>query len=367
MTNILHLIDTTGPGGAETVFIDLLRELDPSKYHHTVVLRGEGWVADQVRGLGIEPLILNSKGSFNFRYVLSLCKLIRAAGIDLIHSHLLGSNVYGAMAALLCRRPLIATFHGSVDVASGERFLAAKFGLINLGANAIIGVSRKLMKDLGSRSSLSPGKQHLIYNGVDENRFSGESPSTLRSELGLREEDTLILSVGNIRPAKGYTHLVEAAARLVQKDASYQFVVVGHEKQPLAGELRDKAKALGVQNNLHFLGFRDDVSELMGQADVYLLPSISEGFSISTVEAMMAGVPVLATKSGGPEEILESGVSGLLVPVADPDAIVEGIGRLRDQAFASRLREAARKSARERFSMRAMIQSYESLYQELLA
>jgi len=366
MTNILHLIDTTGPGGAETVFVKLLGGLDRRKFSHIVVLRGEGWVADQVRELGIEPIIIDSKGSFNIRYVLTLVRLARSHGVKLIHSHLLGSNVYGAITALLCRTPLVATFHGNVDVSARERFVAAKFWLINIGASAIVCVSRRLMTDLSARGTLSSQKLRLIYNGVDADNFPRPGPVGLREELSLAPEARVILSIGNIRPAKGYGDLIKAAALLVRKEPSYQFVIVGHPKEPLASQLLEQARQLEVEGNVHFLGFRANVGELLSQADIFLLPSISEGFSISTVEAMMAGVPVLATRSGGPEEILENDISGLLVPVADPQAIMDSILRLQDQCISDRLVKAAREVATQRFSLGGMLASYGSLYQELL-
>ncbi|MDC0661950.1 glycosyltransferase family 4 protein [Marinobacter sp. SS21] len=366
MTNILHLIDTTGPGGAETVFVNLLAGLDRRKFNHIVVLRGEGWVADQVRGVGIEPIIIDSKGSFNVRYVLTLVKLVRSHGVRLIHSHLLGSNVYGAIAALLSRTPLVATFHGNVDVAARERFLATKFRLINSGASSIVCVSQQLMADLTARGTLSSQKLRLIYNGVDADGFLHSGLTGLREELGLAPEARIILSIGNIRPAKGYGDLIKAAALLVRRDPSYHFVIVGHPKEPLASQLVEQARDLVVEANVHFLGFRENVGELLSQADVFLLPSISEGFSISTVEAMMAGVPVLATRSGGPEEILENDVSGLLVPVANPQAIMDSVLRLQDPCLSNQLVKAAREAAAQRFSLGSMLSSYCSVYQELL-
>lgn len=363
--HILHLIDTTGPGGAETVFTTLLRSLDTDQYQHTVVLRGEGWVADTVRDIGIEPLIIDSKGSFNLGYVAILVRLIRRHRIALVHAHLLGSNVYGALASLVCRVPMIATFHGGVDVASNERFLATKFRLINMGARAIVCVSKRLQNELGSRSPLASKKMRLIYNGVDPDKFRPKESDALKAELGLPADSKLVISIGNIRPAKGYSYLVDAVPQVVARDPSVHFVVVGHPRKDLFKELEDKVKYGGTAANIHFLGFRSDVQDLLCQADVFLLPSTSEGFSISTVEAMMAGVPVIATRSGGPEEILDHGETGLLIPTSDSEAISGAVLRAVQGVLPAGMISKARAKAEKSFSVNAMLQAYQSLYQEL--
>ncbi|MBU6950596.1 glycosyltransferase family 4 protein [Hahella sp. HN01] len=365
MKNVLHLIDTTGPGGAETVFIQLLRNLSKDKYRHYVILRGDGWVADQVRESGLEPVFIDSKGSFNLGYAWALVKFVRSMKIDVIHAHLMGSNVYGALVAMLTRKPMIATFHGGVDVAKQERLLNLKFKLISLGADSIVSVSKKLEEELKQRGELESSKLKLIYNGVDPGLFSRRG-GTLKSELGLPDGAIVVLSVGNIRPAKGYEHLVDAAAKM-KGAQEYHFVVVGDQKKSLYEELLRRVESHGGVPNLHFLGFRSDVKDLLGQADIFLLTSISEGFSIATVEAMMAGLTVVATRSGGPEEIIEDEVSGQLIPVGDSEAVKTALLKLRDKEYADKLRQAALSSAKERFSLVNMVRDYEGLYDKLTA
>lgn len=364
--NVLHLIDTTGPGGAETVFVELIAGLHSAGYQPTIVLRDEGWVSERIRSLGFEPVIIDSKGSFNIRYLLELVKLVRQRNISLIHAHLLGSNVYGAAAALITQKPMIATFHGNVDVAAAERFLKTKFKIVGAGASAIVCVSGQLQDSLNARSALPKHKLRLIYNGVDPCRFGISRASSLREELGLPPAAKIILSIGNIRPAKGYHRLVEAAAKLVPQRRDHHFVIVGHQRAELYGQLVSQINAAGLAGNIHFLGFREDVESLLGQADFFLLPSISEGFSISTVEAMMSGVPVIATRSGGPEEIVKDNETGILVQADSSQGIVEGIERLESQQFTQRLVQSAKRHAVANFSRQAMLEAYQTLYQEML-
>ena len=363
---VLHLIDTTGPGGAETVFTSLLSQLQATEFRNVVVLRGEGWVADTVRSLGITPHIIDSKGSFNLGYVLALRKLVASFSVDLIHAHLLGSNVYGALLALACRKPMIATFHGAVDVAAGERFLRAKFTLVGWGASSIVCVSKGLQTELGERSALPQHKLELIYNGVDPARFSGDCASDLRGELGLGSDAKLVISIGNIRPAKGYEYLVDAAISLAETEPDTHFVVVGHQKPVLFGKLQERVSAAPRRPNIHWLGFRQDVSELLRQADVFLLPSVSEGFSISTVEALMAGVPVIATRSGGPEEIITDGETGYLIPARSPQAMVTALEKLDGGERSAEIIKKGQLRAHEQFSLSSMLERYMTLYNKLL-
>ena len=366
MKTVLHLIDTTGPGGAETVFTSLIRELHSTDFENVVVLRGEGWVADKIRSIGITPHIIDSKGSFNLGYLRALRNLVNSQRVNLIHAHLLGSNVYGALLALITRRPMIATFHGAVDVAARERFLRAKFAIIGWGASSIVCVSKRLQRELTERSSLPKHKLELIYNGVDSDLFNPGGGGNLRRELGLNSDSTLVVSIGNVRPAKGYDYLVEAAIKLAEYDRDTHFIVVGHQRETLFNELKAQVARAPLQPNIHWLGFREDITDILQQADIFLLPSISEGFSIATVEAMMVGTPVIATRSGGPEEIIDDQETGYLIPVKDPEAIVTAIEKLKDPSMRKCLADQAREKARNQFSLGSMLQGYLRLYQDLI-
>lgn len=363
---ILHIIDTTGPGGAETVFLNLLRELATTEFRSVVVLRGEGWVAEKVRAIGISPHFIDSKGSFNLGYIKALRRLLVNEQVDLIHAHLLGSNVYGAILALICRKPMIATFHGAVDVADRERFLKTKFFLIGLGASKIVCVSKRLHTELSARSMLPQRKVKLIYNGVNPSLFVNDSAGGLKQELGLKPDTILVVSIGNIRPAKGYEYLVNAALLMSEVDPNTHFIVVGHPRDTLFKKLKRQISEAHQKPNVHWLGFRDDVADILRQADMFLLPSVSEGFSISTVEAMMAGVPVIATRSGGPEELIVDGETGFLIPVRDSAAIVTAIEKLKFPEIRQSVVARARTNASEKFGLATMLQEYRGLYQQLI-
>jgi len=368
MKTLLHIIDTTGPGGAETVFIDLISHLPESDFRSIVVIRGEGWVCDELKRRGIHPVILEAKGSFNWRYLKQLVALIRREKVDLIQSHLLGSNIYSAMAGFLSRRPVVATFHGAVDVSEGERLLALKFAVINLGVSAIVAVSDSLRSNIIQRTGLRAKKTQVIYNGIDTAYFKRPKKNDLRERFSWGEEDVIIASLGNIRPAKAYDVLLHAAALVKESNKNFRFVVAGDYKGALYLRLQKLSAKLQLENHVCFLGFTDDPAEFLSNADLFVLSSSSEGFSIATIQAMAAGLPVVVTRSGGPQEIVTDEKNGCLVDTGNPQQLADVIMRLADDAvLKKKLALAGCQHARDSFDIKSMVGSYHKIYEKLLS
>ncbi len=367
MKTVLHVIDTTGPGGAETVFVALAAGLDATEYRSLALIRGSGWVQTSLQAQGVKTFVLDCKGSFNVRYLRELMALIRRERIDVIQSHLLGSNVYCALAGFILRRPVIATFHGGVDVAAGERFLAAKFALLRLGANKIVAVSRALAAELGLRSPLPAERTVVIYNGIHTRGFEGPPSTRLRRQLELPEKTVLIGALGNIRVAKDYPLLLEAFSKVAVEAPDACLVIAGQGKGRLMTELNDQRDRLGLADRVHFLGFTDDPAEYLHNLDIFVLSSSTEGFSIATIQAMAAGVPLVATRCGGPEEIVSAGQDGMLVPPADADALASALlALIHAPEDSRRMASVAKSMVRKRFDIASMVAEYQALYRQCL-
>ncbi len=359
---ILHVIDTTGPGGAETVFIQLADQLRQRGYRSVVVIRGPGWVCDQLVARGLQPHIIEAKGSFNWRFLRALLRLIRSERVDVIQSHLLGSNVYCALAGLIARKPVIATFHGMVDVGPNERFRAFKLWALNRGVSRFVAVSNSLRDAIARAGLLDAARCEIVYNGIDLTRYGKSDERALRTRLALPATAVLIGSLGNIRPAKGYDLLIRAARHIVDRFPQAHFVVAGEPKSSLQRELDALARELRVDGHVHFVGFCADSAAFLGQLDIFVLSSTSEGLSIATVEALATGLPVVATRCGGPEEIIADDRDGMLVAI-DAIALAEGVATLLDDAGrAERLAQTGRRTVRERFDGDAMLDAYCRLY-----
>ncbi len=367
MKTVLHVIDTTGPGGAETIFIDLATRLPKDKYRSVVVIRGKGWVYEELCRRGLEPVLIDAKGSFNWRFLRALYRIIREERVDLVQSHLLGSNVYCALAGWLARVPVVATFHGSVDIGEHERFKRIKSGVINTGARCIIAVTDSLRDDIASRTQLDPDKIRVIYNGIDTARFQRPRSSVLRRQYDWADDDIIIGSLGNIRPAKGYDILLQAAALLQQSPGSYRFVVAGQGKGRLYEELLALRERLGLEDRVTFLGFIDDAAAFLAGLDLFLSTSISEGLPLSAIQAMAAKLPLVATRCGGYEGLVSDRENGWLVEVGNPRAVADAVELVAgDPGLRARLAENARQYVIGTFDISVMLGAYQALYGRLL-
>lgn len=365
MRRVLHLVDTTGPGGAETVYLSVISRLDPDRWKSVPVIRGPGWVADTLRSLGHEPLIVRTERRYDVGYALRLRTLMRRHGIALVHAHLATSTLYGGLAAALAGPPTIGTLHGIPDLEAGRLRCRLMEGL----THRVVFVSESLRRRAVEEGQFREASTAVVRNGIDTERFRPGRAPELRRAFGAEDHHVLVGAVGNIRPLKDYRTWLRTAALLEGQDPGcFRFVVAGATDSPLYPELLDLRAGLGLDHRLEFAGFRGDVPEVLRAMDVLLVTSRSEGFSLATVQAMATGIPVVATRSGGPEEILRDGVEGLLRPVGDPRALADAVRALaRHPEEARDMGRRGRLRAREEYSLDRMVAGYETLYEEALA
>jgi glycosyltransferase involved in cell wall biosynthesis len=359
------LIDTGGPGGAETIFYNLVTGLDRHGWESVAVVPVDDWLAGALREVGISPRVLASSRSFDLGYAAAIRRLARAEGATLLQTHLLGTAVYGTLATWGTRLPVVSTFHGIADI----RATQGQIRLLGGGRRKLVFVSEPLRAHfLATGTRIDAGRTHVIPNGIDAEAYAPGRDDRVRRELGIPASAPLVGAVGNIRPPKDYANLLRAFARVVAAVPDARLIVAG---QPLAGlqeELLELKRTLGLDASVHFLGFREDVAAILRALDVFALSSRDEGFSLVTVQAMATGLPVVVTRSGGPETIVEDGASGILVPARDPEALAKGILDVvsspdRGRAMGARGRERAVGE----FSLHRMVERYAEVYEGLLA
>jgi glycosyltransferase involved in cell wall biosynthesis len=360
---VLHLIDTRGPGGAETVFLDLVTHLPSLGWEAVTATSGTGWLAESLRSAGMTSILMTSQRTFDLGYVRKLRRVLRDERIDLVQTHLLGTSVYAALACAGTRTPVVSTFHGRPDIRRSERFRRIKVGLLR--GNSIVCVSDSLRKHLVGLGNFDDRIQ-VVHNGVDLSQFEPGRRTQLRSELGIPADGPLVGAVGNIRMAKAYHVLLDAFAHVRSIQPRAQLVIAGHPDSEIYEHLMAQCAKLDLSGSTHFLGFREDILEVLGALDVFALSSTDEGFSLATVQAMAVGLSIVGTLSGGPEEIVGNSGAAILVPPNDPRALGSAIIRvLEDDELSSALKEAARERA-EHFSLDKMLDRYDSLYQRVL-
>lgn len=362
---ILHIIETGGPGGAETVLLNIVNHLDKSKYRSLVVLLKTGWLYQKLKESNIPTTILGSAHSYDLGFLLRLWRLIQREKIDLIHSHLPDVNLYSCLAGFIAGIPVVTTYHGQImrsKKRTGPNNL--KCFLIGRLSTRIVTVSDWLRNDLAQRVHFPMWKLKTIYNGVDWKRFPFSFDSTIKKkELKIKQDEKVVGMVANLRRTKGYPYFIRAAGIIAKNLPQVKFLIIGEMDDTLKDEIIKEVKSLDLSDKVILLGFREDVPELLKTLDVFVLSSISEGLSIATIEAMTAGVPVVVTKSGGPQEVVVEGKSGFLVPPKDEKSLAEKVLLLlKNQGLATSMGKEAQVQAKVKFSIDIMIKNYQKVY-----
>lgn len=292
---VLHVIDTTGPGGAETVFLALAEGCIKQGYRSVALIRGPGWVEQQLKVRAIPYYIRDCKGSLNLKFLFEMFSIIRKEKVTHIQSHLLGSNVYTSIMGLFTRLPVTATFHGHVDISPNERFRNAKLALIKMGARHVVSVTEDLKNTInhttGSYCRLNPT---VIPNGIDLSELE-----KLPIHALIKSDKPLVLGcLGNIRSAKNYPLAIEFVRLLKNKGVSVRLRIAGDGTKSGGIELKKEVARLGLDSNVEFLGFIDDVPDFFESIDVFLMTSSSEGHPLALTQALAAAKPILSTRNG---------------------------------------------------------------------
>jgi glycosyltransferase involved in cell wall biosynthesis len=232
----------------------------------------------------------------------------------------------------------------------------------------VVAVSRHTAEHLLEVEAAPAAKVRVIYNGIDFDRIRPSSPEArarIRAAEGLADAQ-VILVAARLHPEKGYEYLLDAV-RILKEKSKCPFVLLVAGEGPFAAEYRERTRRLGCERLVRFLGFRNDLPDLMVASDVFVLPSVAEAFGLVLVEALYLGVPIVATRAGGIPEIVDHDADGILVPPADSASLASALaGLLLDSARRTRLAGAGRAKVLERFGFEAMVRAYESLYDELL-
>ncbi len=289
---------------------------------------------------------------------LRIINLLRSDGIEILHSYPFVSNMIGPFLARIAGvRRVITSVHS--DAIIKNRLLSKlSYGL----SDRVIVVSEYLREMLKSRRGLADNKIKTIYNGVDPVFFNPEeSASVTRESVGASKNDVLIMTTANFRWEKGHEYLVRAAKEMKTRGGSFKFLLVG--TGPMEAGIRAMSKESGVDDMFLFMGYRDDVRRLLSLCDIFVLPSVSEGFGTSLIEAMAMKKPVIATAVGGIRESVKDGENGLLIKPADPGAISDAIYKLaKNEPLRKLMGERGRQIAQGRFDSRDRASDLERLY-----
>lgn len=361
---VLFMIDELDIGGTEQQIVELCRHIDRTRFEPHVCCFRYGRKAEEIASLGIpvhhEPKRLRADPGL----VLRIAGLIRREKFDIVQTYLWTANTWGRIAAHLAGTPVIVASERNVDIWE-ERYKRVIGRCLARSTHAIIANSEAVRQYLLNRGGLDPDKVSTIYNGVNFDRFQHPcDPSERRAEIGIPADALLAGVVARVEPAKDHGTLFQAMAMVGQRLPKLHLVVVGggSEEAPL----QKRAKELGIDDRVHFTGFRTDSAEWLKTIDFSVLSSVKEGLSNSVIESMAASRSIVATDVGGNAEVIVPDETGLLVPARDPTALANGIHRL---ASSSELREQWGRAGRIRvesmFDVPKMVSQTEKLYLSL--
>ena len=301
-----------------------------------------------------------------FRYLLSgvfqIIKLLRNYNIDILHPHDNLSKIMGGLAVKLTGGKVVAHCHDLLQESLVDRLLLF-YQLIFM--DRIIAVSDSV-KGLFMVFGKTPDKVCTIPNGIDMNNFNNVVKRDLKKELGINNEDTVIGIIAVFDTCKGHVYLFRAIKKLVSGGMnSIVCLVVGDGRT--GDELRAFVKREGLNQHIRFLGYRNDVPELLSVMDILTIPSLQESFGMAALEAMAMKVPVIATMVGGLPEIVDEGKTGMLIPPADVDALYKALKYLiQNRELRGKMGEAGRDRVRERFSTANSVRKTERVYLDVL-
>ncbi len=374
---ILHIITRLAAGGAQRIAASIAGTLDRDKYEVTFASGLQDFCKDIKDEWNIDVTIIpNLVREINpLKDLIALIRLyffIKKNRFDIVHTYTSKAGILGRVAAKLAGVPIIlhsprgSIFH-SVYYGPKARFLLRR--LENFAASftdKIITCSEDEKKDYLENRIGTRDKYITIYSGLKEDDFlKSYDGNSKRRELGISDDAILIGSVARLAPEKGHIFCLEAFRMLADKFPKVILLVVGGG--PLRRDVEAKIDGLGLNNNVVMTGHRGDVLEIFASLDISLHTSMWEGLPRTIIEAMFMGKPIIATKVGGIPELIEDGITGILIQPNDKEALVSAVATLiNDKSLAKRFGDTARVHAKEKFGLGTMIKNMTDLYSALI-
>ncbi|MDQ1466378.1 MAG: hypothetical protein QOH10_793 [Actinomycetota bacterium] len=366
---VLWLIKTLGAGGAERLLEQSARHRDRARISPAVayLLAEKSTLVTSLERLGCEPVTcLDAGPSWDPRWIPRLRRLLRAGEFDVVHIHspLVAIGARLAIRSLPHRiRPRIVVTEHNVWASHArstrwaDRLTVGK-GEVHLAVSAAV---------LESMPPALRARSRVVRYGTDAAKIRRDAPDrvTTRRSLGVGDEEVLVGTVANLRATKGYPDLLRAAA-MISSDVGHDVKFVSIGRGPLLDDLRKLHAQLGLGDRFEFLGFRPDAVQLMSAFDIFCLPSHHEGLPIALMEALALGLPVVATRVGGVEELVTDGSEAVLVPARRPDLLARAILELaRDPERRSAMAERSRARG-DRLDAPSTVAKIERVYREIV-
>lgn len=347
---VVHVTGCLDIGGQEKLLVEFAKHADRDRFHlRFVSLSTRGELADELEAHGWPVEAIGLEPGLQPRWPFKLAKLFRYWGADIVHTHNERPLIYSAPAARLARvQTVIHTKHGrGVGNTRRQNWLVASIARLT---DHFICVSDDCTR-LAIEQGVPAKRVSTLHNGIDLASFDGN---------GGAEAGPAVI-VARLCPEKDHATLLRATALVMRQEPNFRLRIAGDG--PCRNDLQALAAQLQLGPGVEFVGLARDVPALLKQARLYVLSSISEGVSLTLLEAMASGLPIVATRVGGTPEVVIDGETGLLVPAGDAERLAAALLQLwRDDRAGRSMGCAGRRRVQERFDVRRMVARYEELY-----
>jgi len=364
--NVLQLVEGFSLGGAEKKLMELVKCMDSNRFQTVVCSLGLGNEIEdefkQLRKLGVKVVVIPRRRRIDLALITRIADLIRTNKIDIIMTTLFYADVLGALSGKITGVKAIFSWETtpSPDWLLKRRLWAYRFAV--RFCKYVVAVSQSTARFLIERRGVPAEKVVVIPYGVDLRKYATGDSLKVRRELGLTKDNQVIGMIARFHPVKGHIYLINAAKEIVKEFPKVKFVFVGDGD--LRSELEECVRTRNLDKNFVFLGYRSDIPDVIKAFDIFVLPSLYEGFPNVVLEAMASGKPVVATAVNGTEEAVVEGKTGFLVPPKDSNSLAEILlYLLKNPAKAKKLAQNGRKWAEEHFSLEKQVKSFEQLYE----
>jgi glycosyltransferase involved in cell wall biosynthesis len=369
---VLFLMPQMGMGGSERLVHNLIRGMDRSRFCPSLAWFYEAEALQEFRDLQVPLYYVPKTKRIDFSTMRRLAKIIQAEKIDIVSAQHFMPAVYAYYGCnLAAKKALVFTAHSRWEIEDTPFKWRVAGGYLLRRIAASIGVTPDVSSAIQRVFRLKGSRVVTIENGVELGLFAGEKDvGGLRRSLGIADGDVAIGIVANLKRVKNHLFLLQAFARVAEENKHVKLLVIG---RGFKGEADNTEEELRLFVNNHrlggrvlFLGYRTDIPELLKVMDVYCLASLREGLPIGLIEAMAAGLPVVATNVEGIRDVITPNVNGLLVGIGEVTALKDAlVGLIRDPHLRHRLGKAGTNTAIQRYSLQRCIREYQQLFLSL--
>ena len=360
---VVFVIGNFSIGGAERLVIDQINGIDKGIFEPflvTLLPKPANMIGGLINLSENKIARFEFRSFYDWRSWLKLIKFMRRQRFDIVYTHLFFANLVARTVAIVSRISIIISVEHNI-YENKKRWYILVDKILAKFTDKIIAVSESVKEFTIRQENIKPEKFEVIYNGIDISPLKIDRAIKLK-ELNLPSDSLVVTAVGRIAEQKGFIFLIKAAKRIISQFPQARFLIIGPVEerstfQKLKDEISDK-----FQGDIILTGPRQDIKEILSVSDIFVMPSLWEGFGISALEAMAAGLPIIASNIDGLKEFIKNNENGILVAKGDTEALIKAISRLAaDSDLRIRLASSARQTAQQ-FSIDKNIRRLEALF-----